>query len=45
MNNRNFSSTVRIAYLPNNEEGKEVLELLKIAFDRKLTFTVFFYFF
>ncbi|KAF7654457.1 hypothetical protein LDENG_00069630 [Lucifuga dentata] len=30
----------RIAYLPNNKEGKEVLHLLKRAFDQKLIFTV-----
>lgn len=30
----------RTAYLPNNEEGQEVLRLLKIAFERRLCFTV-----
>ena len=39
-NGKNFPSTQRRAYLPNNKEGNEVLELLKISFDRKLTFTV-----
>ncbi|XP_048856236.1 uncharacterized protein LOC125723560 isoform X2 [Brienomyrus brachyistius] len=35
-----FSGTSRYAYLPNNREGKEVLELLKKAFKQKLIFTV-----
>lgn len=35
-----YSGTARIAYLPNNKEGREVLALLKVAFDRKLIFTV-----
>ena len=35
-----YSGTSRISYLPNNKEGREVLALLKIAFDRRLTFTV-----
>ena len=35
-----FSGTSRTSYLPNNKEGREVLALLKVAFDRKLTFTV-----
>ena len=26
--------------MPDNEEGREVLELLRISFDRKLTFTI-----
>lgn len=30
----------RTAYLPDNKEGKEVLHLLRKAFDQKLTFTV-----
>lgn len=37
---RNYSGTSRTAYLPNNKEGKEVLGLLKVCFDRKLTFIV-----
>ena len=36
----NFPGTHRTAYLPNNAAGKEVLELLREAFDRKLIFTV-----
>ena len=39
-NNKPFSGTSRTCYLPNNKEGREVLALLKIAFDRKLTFVV-----
>jgi len=27
-------------YLPNNDEGKEISKLLKIAFDNKILFTV-----
>lgn len=30
----------RIAYLPNNDEGNEVLKLLQIANDRRLCFTI-----
>jgi len=37
---KRHSGTQRIAYLPDNEEGKEILELLKIAFSRRLLFTV-----
>ncbi len=39
-NNKHFGGTSRTAYLPNNKEGREVLALLKIAFDRRLTFVV-----
>jgi hypothetical protein len=39
-NGQYFSGTSRTAYLPNNKEGREILALLKIAFDRKLTFVV-----
>ncbi|XP_041835992.1 E3 ubiquitin-protein ligase DTX3L-like [Melanotaenia boesemani] len=35
-----YFGTRRVAYLPYNKEGKEVLQLLKKAFDQKLTFTV-----
>lgn len=35
-----YSSTVRIAYLPDNKEGREILQLLRKAFDQKLIFTV-----
>lgn len=30
----------RTAYLPDNEKGRKVLRLLKVAFQRKLTFTI-----
>lgn len=30
----------RIAYLPNNADGIEVLNLLKIAWDRRISFTI-----
>ncbi|XP_037025212.1 uncharacterized protein LOC119066711 isoform X2 [Bradysia coprophila] len=30
----------RTAYLPNNDEGREVLKLLKIAYDRRLSFAI-----
>ena len=39
-NGKKYSGTSRTAYLPNNKEGKEILGLLKVSFDRKLTFTV-----
>ncbi|XP_054473047.1 E3 ubiquitin-protein ligase DTX3L-like [Anoplopoma fimbria] len=35
-----YSGINRSAYLPDNKEGKEVLGLLKKAFDQKLIFTV-----
>lgn len=35
-----YYGTSRVAYLPDNKEGNEILALLKKAFDRKLTFTV-----
>lgn len=35
-----YSGTSRVAYLPDNAEGREVLELLKKCFDKRLTFTV-----
>lgn len=34
------SGAQRNAYLPDNQEGREVLQLLKRAFDQKLIFTV-----
>ncbi|XP_044130439.1 E3 ubiquitin-protein ligase DTX3L [Bufo gargarizans] len=37
---KRFDGTQRSAYLPNNAEGKEVLDLLKKAFNQKLIFTV-----
>ena len=35
-----FSGTRRVAYLPNNPAGTEMLKLLKVAFERRLIFTV-----
>jgi deltex-like protein len=35
-----YSGTARQAFLPNNTEGRKVLGLLKVCFDRKLIFTV-----
>lgn len=35
-----YSGIQRTAYLPNNEEGTEVLRLLRRAFNQKLIFTV-----
>ena len=35
-----YSSASRTAYLPDNREGKEVLALLRRAFDARLVFTV-----
>ncbi|XP_014893059.1 E3 ubiquitin-protein ligase DTX3L-like [Poecilia latipinna] len=35
-----YQGTNRTAYLPDNEEGQEVLKLLKKAFDQKMIFTV-----
>jgi deltex len=37
---KGYSGTHRIVYLPNNQEGKEILALLKVGFDRKLLFTI-----
>lgn len=37
---KGYSGTYRTAFLPNNKEGKEILGLLKVCFDRKLTFTI-----
>jgi deltex-like protein len=35
-----YTGTTRTCYLPYTEEGIEILELLIIAFQRRLTFTV-----
>ena len=35
-----YTGTSRKCYLPNNPEGREILALLKVAFDRRLTFVV-----
>ncbi|EGD83182.1 hypothetical protein PTSG_03813 [Salpingoeca rosetta] len=35
-----YSGTYRVAYLPNNKQGREVLALLQVAFDRRVIFRV-----
>ncbi|KAI6192411.1 E3 ubiquitin-protein ligase [Aphelenchoides bicaudatus] len=35
-----YSGTARTCYLPNNQEGRAVRDMLRIAFDRRLVFTV-----
>ncbi|KAL3865218.1 hypothetical protein ACJMK2_006834 [Sinanodonta woodiana] len=35
-----YKGTRRKAYLPGNHEGQTVLKMLKVAFDRKLVFTI-----
>jgi deltex-like protein len=35
-----YSSTIRVAYLPDNQEGRKILKRLKFAFSSGLTFTV-----
>lgn len=35
-----YSGTQRVAYLPDNAEGRKVLDLLRKAFEQRLTFTV-----
>ena len=35
-----YQGTSRAAYLPGNSEGREVLQLLKRAFDARLVFTI-----
>ncbi|CAM5088505.1 unnamed protein product [Natator depressus] len=37
---RQYFGTSRTAYLPDNKEGREILQLLKRAFDQRLIFTV-----
>ncbi|KAK3095405.1 hypothetical protein FSP39_014280 [Pinctada imbricata] len=37
---KRYKGTNRRAYLPDNEEGRKVLGLLRKAFDQKLTFTI-----
>ncbi|XP_043830816.1 E3 ubiquitin-protein ligase DTX3L-like [Dromiciops gliroides] len=37
---KRFEGTRRVAYLPNNEEGRQVLHLLRRAFDQRLIFTI-----
>ncbi|CAH1781385.1 unnamed protein product [Owenia fusiformis] len=37
---RSYAGTNRKAYLPDNKEGNEILDLLKEAFDARLIFTI-----
>ena len=37
---RYYDGTSRTAYLPDNREGREVLQLLRRAFDARLVFTI-----
>lgn len=37
---RAYTGTTRVAYLPSSKEGDEILELLKVAWSRRLLFTV-----
>lgn len=39
-NGANFPPTYRDAFLPDTIEGRQVFRLLKLAFERKLIFTV-----
>ena len=35
-----YKGITRTGYLPDNKEGREIQEMLRIAFDRKLVFTI-----
>ena len=35
-----YSGTVRHCYVPNTEDGQKIINLLKICWERKLTFTI-----
>ncbi|KFV90722.1 E3 ubiquitin-protein ligase DTX3L, partial [Fulmarus glacialis] len=37
---KHYQATSRTAYLPDNKEGREILQLLRRAFNQKLIFTV-----
>lgn len=37
---QHYKPAFRTAYLPDNEEGREILQLLRRAFNQKLIFTV-----
>jgi len=39
-NGKRYYGTSRQAFLPDNDDGRDVLRLLKLSFDRKLTFTI-----
>ena len=40
INGKKYTGTLRLCYIPNTKNGRILLGLLKIAFDRKLTFVV-----
>jgi len=40
INGTSYKGTTRNAYLPNTKEGKEILALFKITFDRKLMYII-----
>ena len=35
-----YKGITRTAYLPNTRQGREILNLLEVAFDRRLVFTI-----
>ncbi|XP_060564911.1 probable E3 ubiquitin-protein ligase DTX3 [Ruditapes philippinarum] len=37
---RKYEGTLRTAYLPNNAEGRKIAKLLRVAFERRLVFTI-----
>jgi deltex len=39
-NGERYPADGRVAYLPNNDKGRDVLRRLKVAFERRLIFTV-----
>lgn len=39
-NGRSYEGTGRTGYLPDNKEGKEILALFKVAFERRILFTI-----
>lgn len=39
-NGTGYTGTSRVGYLPNNQEGKEILGMFKVAYDRRLLFTI-----
>ena len=40
INGKSYTGTSRMNFIPNTKEGRIILGLLKIAFERKLTFTI-----
>jgi len=40
LNGKNYEGTSRTAYLPDNYEGREILALFRVAFERKLLFSI-----